>query len=255
MTVNEDHSITTEFFNGTDYKVNDAKLFFDGSAFVNESGEKVYKFITTDGKKYIMGIQEGLGVNYAMAQKLEPTTIKSDAWKTRLGKLYLPAYADPDAILLMNGLTLYENASINGILIAKQGDSIQAMGIKNDTATQMILQIPGVQSRDLYTLRTKTVNGEEWLYNEYYELRHKLAELKPGLLTINHNWDNTLYKIPQGKLTFKVPEGGRVIAYDSSGSVVYDSIKNGASAFNELPKEGYIQFLGNPGVCFPVAVN
>lgn len=256
VTVNKDDSITTEFFNGTGYKVNDAKLFFDGSAFVNESGEKVYKFITADGKKYIMGIKEGLGYKCAIGQKLEPITIASNAWKTRLGKLFLPAYVAPDAIILMDGLTLYENASLNGILIAKQGNSFYSMGIQNDTATKMILQIPGSMSRDLYTLRTKTVNGEEWLYTEYYDLRpvDKLTVLKQGLLTINHNWDNTLYIIPQGKLTFTVPEGGRVIAYDSSGSIVYDSIKYGALAFDKLPKTGYIQFLGNPGVSFTVTV-
>lgn len=45
------------------------KHFFDGSAFVNESGEKVYKFITTDGKKYIIGIKEGLGRKYAMGDR------------------------------------------------------------------------------------------------------------------------------------------------------------------------------------------
>lgn len=60
--------------------------------------------------------------------------------------------------------------------------------------------------------------------------------------------------IPQGKLTFTVPKGGRVIAYDSSGSIVYDSIKYGALAFDKLPKEGYIQFLGNLGVSFTVTV-
>lgn len=192
-----------------------------------------------------------------MGQKLEPISIPSDAWKTRLGKLYLPAYVAPDAILLMDGLTLYENASLNGILIAKQGNSFQPMGIQNDAATKMILQIPGSLGRDLYTLRTKTVNDDEWLYNEYYDLRpvDKLAVLKPGILTINQNWDNTLYIIPQGDLTFTVPEGGRVIAYDSSGSIVYDSVKDGASAFDKLPQEGYVQFLGNPGASFTVAVN
>jgi CubicO group peptidase (beta-lactamase class C family) len=256
VTVNKDDSITTEFFNGTGYTINDAKLFFDGSAFMNERGEKVYKFITADGKKYIMKINEVPGYKYPFGQKLEPVSIASKAWKARLGKLFLPAYVAPDTMILMDGLTLYENASLKGILIAKQGDSFQPMGIQSDTATKMILQIPGELGRDLYTLRTKTVNGEEWLYNEYYDLRpvNKLTVLKQGLLTINYNWDNTLFIIPQGKLTFTVPEGGRVIAYDGSGSIVYDSIKDGATAFDRLPKEGYVQFLGNPGVSFTVTV-
>jgi hypothetical protein len=256
VTVNKDDSITTEFFDGTGYIVNDAKLFYDGSAFVNESGQKVNEFITTDGKKYIIGIKEALDLKYAMGQKPEPVSVLSDAWKTRLGKLYLPAYVAPDAIQLMAGLTLLEDASLHGILIAKQGDLYNPMGIQNDNATKMILQIPGALGRDLFTLRAKTVNGEEWLYNEYYDLRpvDKLSVLKQGLLTINHNWDNTLYIIPQGKLTFTVPAGGRVIAYDSSGSIVYDSIRYDDLAFDKLPKEGYIQFLGNPGVSFTVTV-
>lgn len=58
MKVNKDDSITTEFFDAAGYIVNDAKLFYDGSAFVNESGQKVNEFITTDGKKYIIGIKE-----------------------------------------------------------------------------------------------------------------------------------------------------------------------------------------------------
>lgn len=63
-----------------------------------------------------------------------------------------------------------------------------------------------------------------------------------------------LYVIPQGMLAFTVPEGGRVIAYDSANSPVYDSITDGASTFDKLPKEGYIRFLGHPGISFMVTV-
>lgn len=256
VTVNDDDSITTEFFNGTGYKVNDAKLYFDGAVFVNESGKKVYAFTEAEGRKYIVGIQESLGYQYPMAQKLEALLVKSDAWKNRLEKPYLPAYLAPDAVQLFGGLTLYENASLPGILIAGQSNTFNPMGIQNDAATHMILQIPGSLGRDLYTLRTKTVDGEEWLYNEYYELRpaDRLAVLEPGELTIKQNGDNELYKIPSGTLTFTVPKGGRVIAYNSASSLVYDSITDGASAFDKLPREGYIRFLGSPGTSFTVTV-
>jgi len=256
VTENNDDSITTEFFYGTGYTVNDAKLYFDGSVFVDESGKKVYNFIEADGKKYIMGIKESLGLVYVMGQKLEALPIQSGEWVNRTRKLYLPAYVAPDAVDLASGLTLYENASLPNVLIAGQGQSFYPMGILNDNASKMILQIPGTLGRDLYTLNTKTVNGEEWLYNEYYDLRpaETLTVLEPGQFAINQNGDNELYKIPQETLTFTVPEGGRVIAYDSS-SIVYDSITDGASASGKLPQEGYIRFLGKPGSSFTVEIN
>ncbi|MEN6389519.1 MAG: serine hydrolase domain-containing protein [Syntrophomonas sp.] len=255
VTANEDDSITTEFFSGTGYRVNDAKLYFDGSVFVDENGKKVYKFIEADGRKYIMGITENQGIENTMGQKLEATSVQSGAWKNRIGKPYLPAYVAPNAVQLVNGLTLYENNSLPGILIAGQGQSYNPMGIQNDDATKMILQIPGSLGRDLFTLRTKTVNGEEWLYNEYYDLRpaETLAVLEAGPFTINQNGDNKLYKIPPGTLSFTVPKGGRVVAYDSAGSLVYDSITDGV-AYDKLPREGYIRFLGSPGASFRVTV-
>ncbi|MEN6389518.1 MAG: serine hydrolase domain-containing protein [Syntrophomonas sp.] len=254
--VNNDDSIFTELFNGSSYTVNDAKLYFNGSEFVDESGKKVYKFTEADGRKYIIGIAESLGIEYARGQKLEASPVQSDSWKTRLGKLYLPSNIAPNTILMLSALmTLYEDDSLPGVLIAGQDKMFYPMGIQNDDGTKMILQIPGNNGRDLYTLRTKTVNGEEWLYTESYELRpaDTLPILAQGSLTVNQNGDNQLYKIPQGTLAFTVPAGGRVIAYDSS-SIVYDSITDGASAFNKLPKEGYIRFLGSPGTKFTVTV-
>jgi len=256
ITVNEDETISTELFNGTGYSVNDAKLFYDGSVFVDEKGKKVYKFTEAEGRKYIMGIKESLGMEYVMGEKMESLPIQSVPWKNRIGKLYLSGYVAPYEVIIHDGLMLYEDASLSGIVFAGQGQRFCPMGIQNDTATKMILQVPGSSGRDLYTLRTKTVDGEEWLYNEYYDLRpaDTLGALKPGAITVNQKGDNELYKIPQGTLTFTLPAGGRVVAYNIAGGVVYDSITDGASAFDKLPKEGYIRFLGNPGTSFSVNV-
>ncbi len=146
--------------------------------------------------------------------------------------------------------------SLPGILIAGQGSSYNPMGILSDNATEMILQIPGALGRDLYTLRTKTVNGEEWLYNEYYNLRpvDKLTVLKSGTLTINQKGDNEFFQIPPGTLTFTVPDDSRVIAYDNASSPIYDSIVDGVEGFGKLPSEGYIQFIGDPGLSFTITV-
>lgn len=256
VAVHEDDTISTEFFSGTGYKINDAKLYFDGTVFVNESGEKVYKFMEAEGRKYMVGIKESHGLEYAMGQKLEAGPVQSAAWKARLGQTYLPVYVSPNAVQVMNSLALYEIDSLPGILIAGQGSSYNPMGILSDNATEMILQIPGALGRDLYTLRTKTVNGEEWLYNEYYDLRpvDKLTVLKSGTLAINQQGDNEFFQIPPGTLTFTVPDGSRVIAYDNASSPVYDSIVDGVEGFDKLPSEGYIQFIGDPGLSFTITV-
>lgn len=256
VTVNKDDSISTGKFNGKNYKVKDAKLYFDGTAFVDENGKKVYSFTEANGKKYLMEIKEGTGLECAAGQKLEALPIQSGAWENRTGKLYLASDVSMDAALILPGITLYEDASLPGIIIAGLGDMFSPMGIKNDDATKMILQIPGNSGRDLYTLHTKTVDGEEWLYTESYDLRPAaaLAVLKQGTLSIGHSGGNAMYKLPGGTLTFTMQEGGRVIAYDSGGIPVYDSITDGASAFDKLPKEGYIRFVGKPDTCFTVTV-
>ncbi len=109
VAVHEDDTISTEFFSGTGYKINDAKLYFDGTVFVNESGEKVYKFMEAEGRKYMVGIKESHGLEYAMGQKLEAGPVQSAAWKARLGQTYLPVYVSPNAVQVMNSLALYEN--------------------------------------------------------------------------------------------------------------------------------------------------
>jgi CubicO group peptidase (beta-lactamase class C family) len=257
VTVNDDDSISTALFNGTDYTKQNEKLYYDGSAFTDEKGNKLYTFVEADGKRYLMSVNEKNGYVYPMGQKLEALPMRSAAWSGRTGKLYMHAFVSPDVTLVLPGLTLYEIPSLPGVLISGLGDSLSAMGIEDDDATKMILQIPGSFGRDLYTLRAKTVNGEEWLYTESYDLRpaSALAVLEQGLVEINREGENGLYKIPAGELTFSVPEAARVIAYNSSGTSVYDSISDGAAAFDKVPDEGYIRFMGKPGAQFSVTID
>ncbi len=254
VTANDDNTIFTELYKGSEYTSLDAKLYYDGSDFVNENGAKVYTFTEADGKKYLMALSEKNGQQYAMGQKLEALPVQSAAWENRLGKLYLDNYVPADVAALLSGIKLYQDASLPGVLFSGLGDSFSAMGIQDDNATKMILEIPGNFGRNLYTLRTKQVNGEEWLYTESYDLRP--AEMLPTLdkasIAINEIGDNQLYKIPDKSFTFTIPEGGRVVAYDLNGLNVYDSIKDGASSFDLLPKEGYIRFAGKAGFEFAI---
>ena len=255
VTANSDDTISTELYKGTEYAAMDTKLYYDGTAFVNEDGARVYAFEEADGKKYLMAINEKSALQYAMGQKLDPQSENFEAWESRLGKLYLGNYMPADTAALLPGITLYQDASLPGILFSGLADSFSAMGIKNDYETKMILEIPGDFSRNLYTLRTKQEGSEEWLYTESYDLipAETLPALEATSLVINENGDNHLYKIPDKSFTFKIPGGGRVIAYDLSGINVYDSIKDGAFSFDLLPKEGYIRFAGNAGSEFTAA--
>lgn len=255
VTANDDDTIYTELYNGTAYTTLDAKLYYDGAAFVNENGAKVYSFEEADGKEYLMAINEKSDIQYAMGQKLEALPERSAAWESRLGKLYLCNYVPADIASLLPGIKLYQDNSLPGVLFSGLADSLSPMGIQSDNATKMILEIPGNFGRNLYTLRTKQVNGEEWLYTESYDLRpaDSLPVLDAASLSVNANGDNLLFKIPDQSFTFTIPEGGRVIAYDANGLNVYDSISNGAASFDKLPEEGYIRFAGKSGSEFTIA--
>jgi len=253
VVVADDDTISTESLSASGYTVQDEVLYYDGSDFVDEDGNKKYSFVQADGRKYIMGIRSALDYESAMAQKLEAENVEAGGWKDRTEKLYLPAFVDINADEVMAGYILHEEPSLPGILIVENGPRFSPTAIAGDDATRMILQIPGSMGRDLFTLRTKMVDGEEWLYTEYYDFRpaDSLKALESGEISIDGEGNNALYKL-SGALSLDIPEGGRVIAYDPSGSTVLDSVKDGASAFDKLPSEGYICFIGNPGASFQV---
>jgi len=254
VTVNADDSISTSQLTLSGYVEKDPALYYNGSTFVDESGQTEYKFVQADGKKYLMHIFRSMGVEYPIAQKLESSSVGASAWDNRTEVLYLPSNVDLRAVLMASGFILHEDDTLPGILICGQGEEFCPLSIQNDDATQLLLQIPGSMGCDLYTLRTKTVNDEEWLYTEYYDLRpaNALDVLQPGTVTIGEDGYNALYQLPADAITCTLPEGGRVVVYNSTGVAVFDSVTVDTPDFSTASMEGYIRFLGGAGTSFAV---
>lgn len=252
VTVNSDQTITLQHFDGTAYVTDDARLWFDGQQFVRANGEKAYRFVQASGRKYLMKIKELEGKVFPYGQKLESGTVPPGAWGARLNRLYMPAEVAWNAVYIMNGIKLFQQAGLDGILFMWDSNNMLPLGIIDNLNTGLVLNT----ARDLNTLTVETVNGEEWLANESYSLRPaaSLPILSSGSITIPASGANALYSIPAGKLTISIPDKGRLFAYDQSGVNVYDSLVQGKS-LSLVPQSGYIRFVGQPGTQFAVTVS
>jgi CubicO group peptidase (beta-lactamase class C family) len=228
-------------------------LGFDGDVFARANGEKMYRFVQAEGRRYLMTFVPGKGIVGAMGQKLTSVQGSVGAWQGRLNRLYLPAEVALDAVYVMPGLRLVRQEGLDGLLFMQEGSSMTALKILDDLTTGLVLQIPGANGRDLSTLTVEKVAGEEWLAKEAYSLRpvSALAELGSDTVTIPSDGANRLYRIPVQPPDISLPKKGRIIAYDLSGRVAYDSIAKG-SVLSKLPKSGFIRFLGVPGAEFNI---
>jgi len=199
-----------------------------------------------------MSIYEAKKKVVTSGQKLEPSATLPGAWENRLNRLYLPAEVDYNAIYLMPGLKLVLQEGLNKMLFMQEGSGSKIpLGILDDYHTGIVLST----ERDLKTVWSSMVNGEEWLACPSYNLRpaSSLPSAQPGTVTIAASGENQLYRLPQGKLVFTVPAQGRVVAYSDVGDQVYDSRTQGVDPAL-LPQSGYIRFVGLPGVQFTVTL-
>jgi CubicO group peptidase (beta-lactamase class C family) len=231
-------------------------LVFDGQDFARSTGQKVLRFVTAAGRKYMMSIDESTSMLTTNAQRISSSAVPLGAWERRLGRLYLPTVVLPEAAYVMEGITLFRVPNLEGILFYDQpGRNLAPLSVVDDRTTALVLQLPGEHGRDLNTLSVVTVNGEEWLANESYQMRPAatLPELTPGTWTIPADGANVLAKLPAAAIACSVPTGGRVIAYGPTGDVAYDSLLDGVDP-SLLPKVGYIRLVGQPQARFGVAV-
>jgi CubicO group peptidase (beta-lactamase class C family) len=250
-----DATVTIFRYDGQAFTPVEQKLGYDGQDFRRPTGEKAYRFVRASGRRYVMGVSEGQGMVNAMAERIESRATPLGAWEKRLGRLYLPAEVSANAVYVLAGITVVRQPDLDGLVFAQTGGTMTIMGVTDDNNTTTVLQIPGLNGRDLTTLTAETVDGEEWLATPAYRMRPAatLSTLSAGTWTIPSSGANLLLKLPGAKVGFSLPSQGRVMAYDTDGAKAYDSTAQGADA-GLLPTAGYIRFVGPAGARFTVTL-
>ena len=238
-------------------------------AFVSEDGAVKISFVEEDnGRTYLWERQYAtvpelgqLAVNLYSAEKvdeqeLSPETAK--AWEQREGKTYYLVSEKYSSIVyfLMEPIL-----GVNLIPDALPGYWVDKPILGPDTAMSQH-QIPGVGSRDTAEYRFLTKNGTEYLeaagssyisedgVKPLYAGHQSVATLKP---------DETVrwYTIPDkaaGKtMTVSLPDQAAYAVYDANGLCVSYSVVHGSGEVN-LPEEGSIAFIGDPGAVFGVSL-
>lgn len=245
--------------------------YSDDGYFVYPGGVQALKFITENGKKYLMSgtysTLPGIGTCFVYQYTAQKTATKKlsksvkEAWQERDDKLYFRLTEKYSSIYYEQG----------GIVLGLDMDSSQPGYFFNDkildadTAVEFT-DIPMQGSRDARNYSfVKDADGREYLVSEgIYAIREdglkNLSAKSSFSVKINAKTGYAKwYKISKknaGKtisVTLPKGKGATVAVYDADGNVKMNSYVSGKTSV-KLPKNGYIVFAGDAGSTFQVKI-
>jgi CubicO group peptidase (beta-lactamase class C family) len=125
------------------------------------------------GRRYLVNRMVGGNGHYydnlPLAQKLIPADKLSEAWRSRVGDLWLAVNEFPASIIWDSGGPLLQVADVPGlqgyVLAITPGYGMQIVDPgESEDAALMFLQIPGFGSRDMNDLVVEERGAEDWMW-------------------------------------------------------------------------------------------
>lgn len=237
--------------------------------FVFSGGAQALKFVTQNGRKYLMvgsyskltGIATGFNFTYcgekAATKKLAKSVQK--AWDARSGKRYFMVNEKYSSAYYPLGAAVVD---VDGT-VSPSGYFYYNKITGADTAVQFT-DIPMTGSRDAgdYVFTTDA-DGNEWMSYAGQRLieesglkalsAKKSFKVKISQTTGDAKWYRITKKTAGKKMTVTLSEDQHAMAavYDKDGTFVYSTLVSGKKTV-KLPKNGYVVFAGDAGVSISV---
>ena len=222
--------------------------FFDGQYFV--SRDRKFSFTEYGNNVYLIEEDTMVWGRTPMGQKCNSLPPINAAWKERVGKKYIVCDAHPSDYILNAGgfhITVTESESENGLLLFDyKGPFIRHLLpviASGDNETEMVINAPVQGSRENFAPFIYEHNGVEYLYAFGYNLIDTayLTPLQTGQVISQNGRQNKVFSITAGsKIKINIPNGVRVIIFDSEFNQKYDSTSG-----QEITEtcDGYILFI------------
>ena len=196
-----------------------------------------------------------MAVSDYQLQKMAPNELPEDvqaAWQARHGKKYfiVDEKYSSQVYLTMPMSLVTINTYLPGYVAGNK--------IIDANYAQSIIQIPGMNGRDLQDIRVFEKEGVEYLLTGSYisigeEAIQPMANAKEAICTIAEEGYTRWFTIPKvltdKTITLKLPKNGAVMVYNMQGQLVENTyISNNETVV--LPESGYVAFVGDAGVQF-----
>ncbi|ANS76687.1 serine hydrolase [Paenibacillus yonginensis] len=244
-------------------------IYTKDGTFVSEDGTLKVAFVKEkNGRTYLWERQYAsvpelgqLAVNLYSAEKLEANAITPDveaAWKQRDGKSYFLVSEKYSSLAYFMTLPIYQitrTDSLPGYVMDKQITGPDSLMGKH--------AVPVTGSRDSAEFRFFTQAGSEYLETagSLYLNGDQIKELYPGKkssVTLRPTEQARWFSVPAqaaGKtMTVELPAQAAFAVYDAAGTCVNFSVVSGNNRV-ELPENGKIVFIGDPGKTFRIFLN
>lgn len=217
-----------------------------------------HKYLWAKGYNHLPGIGE-MPVSDYQIQKVEPNEVSDEVkaiWEERNGKKYfiLDEKYTSQSYLTMPALLMQLNEHLSGYVLGNK--------IIDGYNAQSVIQIPGMNGRDLQDIEIFEEDGVEYAKVGGYltiseEAVQDLAHTQQALCTIGEKGYARWFTIPtvmtNKQIELTLPEKGAVMVYDQQGNLVENTYLTGNTVVT-LPDKGYIAFVGDAGVQFQYKV-
>ncbi len=225
-----------------------SSLFYHDGYFYDKSGGRSY-FTSIDGQDYFVSCIFKNMVDIIHAQKLktldQPKSLRIDVD----GKQWLIRNAKPFDGITEDGMHCIKSSTIEAL-----PGYVEFLGIK-EIMSPDFAGMPVSAIRDQTELSLIDMNGKTWAQVSecLYSPADIAGRLKGGskTVTIDTSGYSEWLKVEEGLiLSFEKPVKGRVIIFSPDGAGQYDSAVDNGEVY--VPKDSYVELLGNPGDLFKV---